>query len=210
VLGGRVGPAADPSRESNEPRTRFDASGASGGSTARGASRGIKKAGGPSGPRLVVRTCGGFDRLRLARDGHRSPAIVGADRRDRRPEPEEFSRRHSEEPSSCASRVAGGRRAGRQSRRPALPSSTLSDDGVAGATDDVGEADAPSGLRRSPRIRVGRPPSARCSLRRSRAGPIDDSSAWCSIGRPMGPKRCYLRPGVVRHPTYRAASARWS
>ena len=78
-------------RKSNEPRIRFDARriGWARGSGDGSPRRGIKKAGGPSGPRLVVRL-GAAYRLRLARDGHRSPADGGAIGRGRRPEEQEI------------------------------------------------------------------------------------------------------------------------
>ena len=49
-----------------------------------GQGRASKKPGARSGPRLVALSGRRSYRLRLARDGHRSPAIDGADRRDAR------------------------------------------------------------------------------------------------------------------------------
>ena len=80
-----------------------------------GAETGIKKAGGPSGPRLGSgpgwRSC----RQRLARVGHRSPAIRRAVGRQRASD--EMSLRHSEEPS-WTGRGWAICRTGRESRPP--------------------------------------------------------------------------------------------
>jgi hypothetical protein len=101
--------------ESNEPRTWLDASGASGGSTARSASGEASKKPGAHLAHGSWFARGRPCRLRLARDGHRSPAFVGADRRDGRPE-EQVIHLHSESASNEPDE--GGRSARRRAVYP--------------------------------------------------------------------------------------------
>lgn len=98
--------------------------------------RSIKKAGGPSGPRLVAPALGGPTARCLARDGHRCPVCSATDGRHRARGSEVH---HSEPPPStgglhgraiCAPR--------RQSTRVQRRESTRRNDDVGDTTDDVG------------------------------------------------------------------------
>jgi hypothetical protein len=99
-----------------------------------GRRRSIKKAGGPIWPTARGLSGRRSCRLRLARDGRRSPAIDGADRRGRASEGRHRS--HSEV-SSCERARAGDLHTGGQSRRVMRVVSTTTNDGGGSGTDDV-------------------------------------------------------------------------
>jgi hypothetical protein len=101
-----------------------------------GAGKGIKKAGGLIWPTARVLSGRRSCRLRLARDGHRSPAIPRADRRHGASEIQQHL--HSETASKYQLARARDLHTGGQSRRVAGAVSTSSDDDVGQATDDVG------------------------------------------------------------------------
>ena len=96
---------------------------------------GIKKAGGPIWPTARGSHFRRFYRLRLTRDGHRSPVDSVTEGRHRARVPEDVL--HSDPPPWCRT-LAGDLRAGGESTRLASASSTPSDDDVGDATDDVG------------------------------------------------------------------------
>ncbi len=99
-------------------------------------------------------------------------------------------------PPGCASGVAGGRRAGRQSMRPAAGPSTLTDDGDATATDDVGGREPwPSqwGRRRLRKAASSRrPPPEPPATRTCASGSSDDP---CPKSRSSDEPTRRSRPG---------------